>query len=165
MGLTFGPVYLIAGAAGTLAAGMIISRAADAAMMMRTLRFMRICAFVLILPAIVAPLAPSLTANLVLLAITVFLTSAIVSMSSIPFQVAAPHALRAQAIATTTLVASLVGTGIGPLLVGVLSDAFAAMDQPLSAALAVVAAMTVPVVALLMTAVIRHVERTRSKAL
>jgi hypothetical protein len=95
----------------------------------------------------------------------VFLTSAIVSMSSIPFQVAAPHALRAQAIATTTLVASLVGTGIGPLLVGVLSDAFAAMDQPLSAALAVVAAMTVPVVALLMTAVIRHVERTRSKAL
>jgi predicted MFS family arabinose efflux permease len=161
MGLSFGPVYLIAGALGTLTAGAVISRVADARMAMRTLRFMRLCALALILPAIFAPLAPTLITNLALLAVAVFLTSAIVSMSSIPLQVAAPHALRAQTIATTTLAASLLGTGLGPLLVGALSDAFSGTEQPLSNALAVIAAATVPAVAVLMTGVIRHVARTQ----
>jgi predicted MFS family arabinose efflux permease len=153
MGAGFGTIYLIAGSAGTLAAGWVVARAAESDMLIRTLRQMRLGAALLAIPAVLAPLAPSYPATIVLAGIAVFLTSAVVSMGSIPFQLTAPIALRGQAIALTGLFAALLGTGLGPLLVGVASDiaAGAGFAQPLSVALAVIGGTVALLVATLMT--------------
>lgn len=156
MGMWFGPVYLIAGSAGTLTAGWIISRAAGGDMLRRTLQMMRIGTLLLVAPAIAAPFTPDLALTFVAVALAVFFTSAVLSMSSIPFQLGAPRSLRAQMIATSTLVAALLGTGLGPLLVGVMSDLLAGAAQPLSLALSLLAALIVPAGTLLMGRALRH---------
>ncbi len=161
MGTAFGIIYLGAGSAGTLAAGWIVARAGGQNMVARTIRMMRMNAAVLILPAVFAPLAPTLMLSYGLLTISVFCTSAVVSVSSLPFQFVAPKAIRAQAIAMTGLVAALLGTGLGPLLVGILSDLYAGLSlgQPLSAALATVAALLMPVVTLMMGYALKNLGR------
>src|SRR5690606_7960783 len=80
---------------------------------------------------------------LALIAIAIFVTSSVTGLSSLPLQFVAPSHLRAQAIAVLGLVSALLGTGLGPVLVGLLSDSFQFAPQPLSLALAVVGAMAV----------------------
>lgn len=140
MGASFGLVYLVAGSLGTLGAGWSLARAAERDMLGRAVTQMLLAALLLAPAAILAPLAPSLPTTLALAAVAIFCTSGIVSMGSIPFQLAVPAALRAQVIALAGLAAALVGTGLGPLAVGVISDAAAAAGaaNPLSSALAAV---------------------------
>lgn len=158
MGAGFGSIYVAAGAAGTLVAGWVISRASETRMLDRTLRFMRGGAMLLVPFAVAAPFGPSYLAVVLLAGTAVFFTSAVVSMGSIPFQLVAPTALRAQAIALSSLAAALFGTGLGPLLVGLASDAAAAAGarEPLSMALAIVGGGAALAATLMLGSVIRH---------
>lgn len=158
MGAQFGIAYLVAGSAGTLFAGWLVGRAAGADMLGSTLRYMRLGAALLVLPAIVGPFGPSPVLMIGLIAIAVLFTSAVVSMGSIPFQIVAPPALRAQAIALSGLAAALLGTGLGPLLVGVASDTAAAAGapHPLPVALAIVGGGAAAAAALLLSYALRH---------
>lgn len=158
MGARFGPIYLVAGASGTIVAGWLVARGDANAMLTRTLRLMRLGAMILLVPALGAPLLPTLPLMLASLAVAIFCTSAIVSMGSIPFQIIAPTDLRAQTIAVTSLAAALFGTGLGPLLVGMLSDAAAALNvpHPLMAALSLVGGVTVSIVIVLLSIAINH---------
>lgn len=160
VGLAFGPVYLVAGAAGTLLAGWLAGRG-NANPIGHQLRWMRGGVLLLLVPAVAAPLAPTLTLGLAAIGVAVFLTSAIVAMSTLPFQFSAPLAVRAQVLALFGLLSALLGTGMGPVLVGLLSDAFAGSEQPLASALVVIAAALVPVIALLLHVVARQHERIR----
>ena len=56
---------------------------------------------------------------------------------------------------------SLLGTGLGPLLVGLLSDAFAGSAHPLARALVLVATGLLPVIALLLHVALRQHRRIR----
>jgi hypothetical protein len=161
MGALFGPVYLCAGAAGTILSGQIVGRAAGDDMVARALTVMRAAAILLIPAAIAAPLVGPLWAKLALAGGAVFFTSAILSMASLPFQFAAPLSVRAQAIALQGLIASLVGTGLGPLIVGALSDGFAFAARPLSLALAVLGAAITPLILLLLHLVLAQHRRVR----
>jgi MFS family permease len=157
MGALFGPIYLGAGAAGTVMAGLIVARAAGDDMVARALTVMRAAAILLIPAAIAAPLVGPLWGKLALAGAAVYCTSAILSMASLPFQFAAPLGVRAQAIALQGLIASLVGTGLGPLIVGVLSDGFGFAERPLSLALAVLGAAVTPLIlGLLHLVLIQH---------
>jgi MFS family permease len=96
---------------------------------------------------------------LALLAPAIFILSAIISMSSIPFQLTAPPQLRAQALAALSIAAAFVGTGLGPLLIGLLSDAFeaSAASDPLARALATAAGVIVPIIAICLAKAARSV--------
>ena len=149
-GALFGPIYLFAGGAGTLVAGAVIGRSAGD-MAGRTMRFMVRCAMLLLPMAIVAPLIGDLWLQLAAIAAAIFLTSAIVGLAALPFQFIAPRDLRAQCLALLGLVSALIGTGCGPLLVGVFSDyVLAHTAQPLSSALATVGGLTVGAAILLL---------------
>lgn len=108
--------------------------------------------------AAAAPFGPTYLGVVILAGIAVFFTSAVVSMGSIPFQLVAPTGLRAQAIALSSLAAALFGTGLGPLLVGLASDAAAAAGarEPLTIALAAVGGGAALVATLLMSFALHH---------
>lgn len=156
MGAMFGPIYLCAGAAGTLLTGQIVGASRDEDMTRRVLLVMRGAALPLIPTSIATTLVEPLWAKLALAGGSVFFTSAILSMASLPFQFTAPLNIRAQAIAMAGLVASLIGTGLGPFLVGLLSDGFGFAAHPLSLALAVLAACTTPLILISLQIVLRQ---------
>ena len=146
IGVLFGPIYLIAGAAGTLGAGMIIARISANDPVGTILKFMRACALLLLPVGIIGPLAGSLWLELALMGMCILLISSIASVSSLPFQYVAPMHLRAQSIAVLALISALLGTGSGPIVAGVLSDVLSFVDQPLSWALTLIAGVTMPIV-------------------
>ena len=122
---------------------------------------MRLGVLLLLAPAVAAPVAPTLGGGLVAIGVAVFLMSAIVAMASLPFQYSAPLGVRAQVLALFGLLSSLLGTGLGPLLVGVLSDAFTGSAHPLARALVLVAMGLLPVIALLLHVALRQHRRIR----
>lgn len=162
MGMVFGPTYMIAGGAGALATGWFVGRGGGDNMLGRTLSVMRVATLLLLLPAIAAPLMPSLGLTLVSIAVAVFFASGINGMSSLAFQYSAPLRLRAQSIATMGLVAALLGTGMGPLVVGILSDALEGhVEHSLSSALSILALTVVPLSLILFQLVIREHKKLR----
>lgn len=161
VGLLFGPVFLVFGIIGTLAAGAIIGRSKEA-VISRTFRFMRWCVLIALPSAAIGPLAPTLWIKLPLVALTLLCTSSVLALSSLPFLIIAPSHVRAQALAFLALVTALVGTGLGPLLVGVLSDRLHGFTQPLSVSLAVVGTLAALLASLMLhTLVKRSAERQR----
>jgi len=156
VGLLFGPIYLVAGAIGTLGGGFILARIGHDNQVTQILRFMRVCVLLMLPVAIAGPLVPLLSLEMVLVGATILLVSAINSLSSLPFQYVAPMHLRAQSIAILSLVAALLGTGSGPIIAGVLSDQLSFAKYPLSLALSVIAASVLPMMMLLFFVVARH---------
>jgi hypothetical protein len=155
VGLLFGPVFLVFGIIGTLAAGAIIGRSKES-VVNRTFRFMRWCVLIALPAAALGPLAPSLWLKLPLVAVTLLCTSSGLALSSLPLLIIAPSEVRAQALAVLALVTALVGTGLGPLLVGVLSDLLRGANQPLSVALAIVGATAALFAALMLHSLVRR---------
>ncbi|HEX2793405.1 MAG TPA: hypothetical protein VHN58_03145 [Croceicoccus sp.] len=158
MGTAFGATYLVAGSIGTLGAGWIISRGNPETMLRRTISLMRWGAIGLAPFALAAPFAPGLISMIALTGIAVLFTSGIIAMGSIPFQIIAPAALRAQSIALSGLIAALISTGLGPLVTGLASDAAARAGAalPLSTALAAVGAICAAMAAAMMRYALRH---------
>jgi MFS family permease len=155
VGLLFGPVFLIFGVVGTLGAGVIIGRK-DQQMVLRIFRFMRRCIWVALPAAAIGPLTPLLALKLPLIGLTLLCVSAVNALSSMPFLLIAPQAVRAQAVAFLALITALVGTGLGPMLVGILSDRLSMASQPLAVALAVVCAVAGCIAVLLLNFLVRR---------
>ena len=100
-------------------------------------------------------LAPSLPLELGLVGAALFLISSVTSLSSLTYQYITPMRLRAQALAVMAMVAALFGTGLGPILAGVLSDHLTHARDPLPLALAIFGGVTTPIVILLLVIVAR----------
>lgn len=158
MGTAFGATYLVAGSIGTLGAGWIISRGDPDTMLRRTISLMRWGCMGLAPFALIAPFAPGLVSMVALTGVAVLFTSGIIAMGSVPFQITVPASLRAQSIALSGLVAALIGTGLGPLVTGLASDAAAQAGAalPLSTALAAVGVSCATLAAAMMHYALRH---------
>ena len=160
VGALFGPVYLLSGVAGTLSAGLFVSLRAGPDPV-RTVIVHMLRALGLLWPlAVFGMLARSLTAELAMMGLALFLISSVTSLSSLTYQYVVPPHLRAQAMALMAMLTGLVGTGLGPVLAGVLSDRLTTAHQPLAVALAGIGAVCVPLAMLVLWAVLRaHAQR------
>jgi MFS family permease len=156
IGAVFGPIYLVCGAAGTLTAGAVVTMRAGTDPVRAVLRYMLLMLTLLWPIATAGLLVPSLRSELVLMGAALFLISSVTSLSSLPFQYITPRHLRAQAIALMAMVAALFGTGLGPVIAGVVSDRLSGVRYPLSVALAGIGAVCVPVVMLMILVVLRE---------
>src|SRR3546814_2333389 len=117
---------------------MLVSRRAGDDPARTLLRFI-ITALVLVWPlATVGLLTSSLAAELAMMGAALFLISCVTSLSSLPFQYLTPRRLRAQAMALMAMVTALLGTGLGPVLSGFMSDHLTGFEHPLSASLALI---------------------------
>jgi hypothetical protein len=119
---------------------------------------MRWCALLAIPAAAIGPIAPSFGTQLPLVAVTLLCTSAVLALSSLPFMIIAPAAVRAQALAFLALITALVGTGLGPFLVGMLSDLLQPGGQHLSWALAIVGAAAATFAFLMLNGLVKRSE-------
>jgi len=161
LGAVFGPVYLVAGVAGTLSAGIVIMYRGGADPVRAVLRYMSTVTVILWPIATLGLLLSPLWLELTLMGIALFLISSVTSLSSLTFQYVTPPHLRAQAIGLLSMVAALFGTGLGPVLAGVLSDRLTFAAQPLSLALSLIAGVTVPVIIFMLFVLTRHHARVR----
>jgi MFS family permease len=142
VGPVFGPVLLTSGIVGSLLAGWLGSKTEEANALPYVASLLMTAAVLLIVPAVLAPIVPDYRASIALFGISVFLYSAILSLSPVPVQLIAPPGMRAQLIAFMGLVYGLVG-GLGPICVGLLSEHLPHTGQALGRAVAVVAGVSV----------------------
>lgn len=161
LGALFGPIYLVAGAVGTLSAGLIIMYRGGADPVNAVLRYMSTVTVILWPIASFGLLASRLWLELTLMGTALFLISSVTSLSSLPFQYVTPRHMRAQAIGLLSMVAALFGTGLGPVLAGVLSDHLTFAAQPLSLALSLIGAVVIPIVFCMLRFIAHHHKRVR----
>ena len=155
-GLKFGPIFFSAGIIGTVIAGAVISRH-NRNTVERIFRYMRGCVWLAAPAALFGPLVPSMTLQLALVAVTLFCVSSVNSLSSLPMLLIAPSHIRAQALAFLALVSALVGTGLGPLLVGIISDSIHFTENPLPIALSIVGFTATAIGSLLLQVLVKIV--------
>jgi len=161
VGTLFGPVYLVSGSAGTLLAGFVVMMRAGVNPVRTVLLYM-LTSLTLLLPfAIFGQLTSSLAVELVAMGMALFLISSVTSLSSLTYQYVTPRHLRARSMALMAMLTALVGTGLGPVLAGYLSDHLATTRHPLSMALALIGGVCVSLAIMLLLLVLRQHERRR----
>jgi len=134
-GVLFGPTFMASGVLGTLFAGWIISRQGRG-VLHRIFNFTRCCVIAAAIPALIGPLVPDHRLQLTLFAITLFCTSSVLAVCSVPLLLSAPQSVCAQVLAVQGLIGALAGTGLGPMLVGAVSDWLPHSPRSLAVALA-----------------------------
>jgi MFS family permease len=154
-GVLFGLTFMGAGVLGTLFAGWMISRQRRD-MLRRIFSYARYCIIAAAIPALLGPLVPDHRLQLALFGITVFCTSSIVAVSSMPVLLSAPQSVCAQVFAVQAMVAALAGTGLGPMLVGAVSDWLPRSPRSLAVALASVGFGATVLAALALRYVLAH---------
>jgi MFS family permease len=150
IGASFGFVLMISGALGSLAGGWIIDRVYR--------RGMRDACFVVAATAALgaAPFLvagyfmPSAAAALGCLAVGLLLLGTIASASYSTWQLIAPPRLRGRVTSAFVLCASLGGTSIGPLAVGLTTDRLFRDEAMVGKSIALVLAVSLPLVAFLL---------------
>ncbi|MGE4430962.1 MAG: MFS transporter [Sphingobium sp.] len=161
VGALFGPIYLISGALGTISAGTLVALRAGDDPVRTVFRYMLVMLILFWPLGALGLMTSSLHAELAMMGAALFLISSVTSLSSLPFQYITPRHLRAQAIALMAMVAALFGTGLGPVLAGVLSDHLTGVQHPLSVSLSLIVAICIPVVILLVWISLREHARRR----
>lgn len=156
IGTMFGPIYLLSGAAGTISAGILIMARGGEDKVRSVLRYMILLIALLWPVGTFGLLTDSLHVELAAMGVALFLLSSATSLSSLPYQYVTPRHLRAQAIAILAALSALFGTGLGPVLAGVMSDQLTGARFPLSVALSIIAAVVCPIVLLLLTVALRR---------
>lgn len=159
VGLTYGAIMLIFAPAGALAAGFFADFLSSRGYKDASLRTALIGCLCLIPFAVAAPLAPTPTVALCLLAPLSFFASAPYPLAGTAIQLIAPNRMRGQLTALFLFIINFVGLGFGPLLIGVLTDYVFANESLLRYSLAGVAAITLPVAAILIASTLRPLRK------
>jgi MFS family permease len=161
IGALFGPIYTITGVVGTLSAGFVIMLRAGDNPVRAVIRYMLLMLGLLWPLASLGLLTDSLGAELAMMGLALFLISSVTSLSSLPYQFLTPRHLRAQAMALMAMLTALIGTGLGPVIAGLLSDHLKNAAHPLSIALAALGAVCVPGAFALLWVVLQQNQRKR----
>jgi MFS family permease len=153
VGLDFGLILIVFGTVGVYVAGWLTDELtrrghSDAPLKVAAFAFAGCGVF-----GVAAPLMPNATAALVLLAPAIFFSSMPYPCAGTAIQLLVPNRSRAQVTALYITVTTLVGLGVGPLVVGLLTDHVFTTPAGIRYSLAVMVSVPVPVmVALLLYA-------------
>lgn len=152
-GLALGSIVAVFGTIGMIASGHAADRLTRSGFRDATIRVILWCliAQIPIMPA--AFLVASPTVALALMVPTMVLTTAASSLQGTALQLMTPPRMRGRIVALYLLVVTLVGMGIGPLMIGILSDHVFSAKSGLAPAMAVVAVTGLVVSSLILTAV------------
>jgi MFS family permease len=121
-GVVIGMVVAAAGGIGTLLSGFLSDRWSSRSVSAARLRVAFVGVLLLPAPAVLWPLVGSPILAYVLLFLTIFSLSIAQSAAPALIQSVVPNRMRGQAIASYLLLAGLMGIGLGPTLVAVLTD-------------------------------------------
>jgi MFS family permease len=102
------------------------------------------------IPAALAPLMPTASAGLAVLVLSTFLSSFPVALISAALQVITPNRLRGQIVAIFLFVANLLGVGLGPAFVAVITDYVFHNEHAVGYSISVATIVITPIVILLL---------------
>ena len=137
-GIIFGSAQIVAGALGMLAAGKMVSR-----LMARGYRdaYVRVALYSCIgwiVPGVLAPLVPGTAAAVALIYVGTFFLCMPVCLIPAAIQELVPNAMRGQAIAVYLLIVNLIGLGLGPTAIALVTDRVFHFDAAVRYSLAIV---------------------------
>ena len=141
IGLSFGPVTLVCGTAGLLAAGALASKFAALG---RPAPYTKIMSFSMAAGAIPAALLVAVNDphwTLGCLGLMVFFMSTPIGLAQTALQAVTPNEMRAQVIAIYLLTTALVGNACGPSAIAALTDYYFHNDAAVGSSIAVVATL------------------------
>jgi MFS family permease len=164
VGMRFGFIYLIFGTAGSLCAALLSERFSRRGHRDANVRVMLLVAISVILPAAIGPLLPSADLALLVVAPTTFLQNAYFGVAIASLQLIAPNQMRAMISAIFLFVANLLGMGIGPSAVALLTDFLFQHDQAVRYSLALLSALAYPIAALIFWRGLKHYRRALDEA-
>jgi MFS family permease len=158
-GQVYGLAVLLLGTAGALGGGLLAARKMQAGDDGGYIK-VTILAGLIVLPlSVLAPLAPNAAVSLALFGGAIFGNSIWLSGCGGSIQLIAPNQMRGQATAFLFLFSSMIGFGLGPLAIALLTDKVFGDDRSIKYSLAAVAAVVVPVALLIFRYVQPHFER------
>lgn len=150
-GLWFGVIMAVGGAAGLIAGGSLADRMFGRGVADAHLRVMRLSILLGGPPLLATALMPNSTLALVMLAFA-FPCMTMHGVGSVALQLITPNEYRARMTALYFFVVNLVGLGFGPMLIALLTDNLFQDDAALRYSIAVVAAVALPLAAIILTA-------------
>ena len=147
-GLAFGLVVMIFGSLGITQSGYFADRMIAKG---RSDAYFRVTAWAgigLIIPCIVMPLSPTPVLAMIFFAPIIYFSAYPYSVLPASVQAISPNQMRGQISAIYLFVSNIVGIGMGPLAVGLLTDNFFANDADLRYSLMILCLVTAPLTAL-----------------
>ncbi len=149
-GYAYGFIILVFGIAGVLFGGAFSDWLRKRGRTDAYMRVVMLAACALAPTAIVFPLVGAQELMLVLLALVVFLGAMPAGVAAAALQTVTPNPMRAQVSALYLFFANLIGMGVGPGLVGFLTDYVLLDPDKLNVALSLTAVMTIPLAAIIL---------------
>jgi len=150
IGQIYGVIAFVAGLVGSLVSGRVamgmISRGATDA----TIRLSMLCAIAMAPLFVTVAMAGNTTLSLALLAPLTFFMAGPPGLSVAALQAMTPNRVRGRVVAIYLILTSLIAIAIGPVLVGLINDYVFRSDAAIGKTLAVTAAVTYPLAALLL---------------
>lgn len=150
-GLWFGAATALCGAAGLLLGGWMADRMYRRGLRDAHLRVIRLNAVILAPLFIGMALAPSRELALGLMILGMLLGTIHGGVAGAGLQLIAPNRLRARTVALYFLVANLIGLGLGPTAIALVTDVVFGDDAALRYGIAIVTAAALPVAAVILT--------------
>lgn len=144
VGATYGPLVLICGGSGALLGGLLTSRLRRRGMARANLEIGLWAFGVATVCAVLYPMAPTPEGALALIGAMTFVAAAPIGGGYATLQEITPPRMRAQVTALNGLLVNLIGAGLGPLAVGVVTDAVFHDEAKLAASLSLTAAVFGP---------------------
>lgn len=149
-GLWFGVIMAIGGTIGLIAGGSLADRLFGKGVPDAHLRVMRLSVVLGGPPLLAAVLMPNASLALIMLAIA-FPCMTMHGVGGVALQLITPNEYRARLTALYFFVVNLVGLGFGPVLIALLTDNLFQDDAALRYSIAVVAAIALPIAAIILT--------------
>ncbi|HXZ11599.1 MAG TPA: MFS transporter [Candidatus Sulfotelmatobacter sp.] len=137
-GVVFGFAQIVSGALGMLAAGKIVSRLMSLGRRDAYARVAALACAGWLVPGILAPLVSGTAAAVVLIYIATFFLCMPVCLIPAAIQELVPNAMRGQAIAVYLLIVNLIGLGLGPTAIALVTDRVFHFDAAVRYSLAIV---------------------------
>jgi MFS family permease len=150
-GMWFGIATAVCGACGLLIGGWLADGLYRRGYKDAHLRVIRLNAFLLLPLFVGMALAPSAPIALALMIAAMLAGTIHGGVAGAALQVIAPNRLRARVVALYFLVANLVGLGLGPTAIALITDRVFGDDMALRYGLAIVTAVALPLSALILT--------------
>ena len=144
MGGGYGLVVLVGGVSGLVTAGWLADHLAARGLRDSHIVVARGYVLLAIIPAILAPFAPTFFWSLVLAGVGVFGLASAIALTPVALQIVVPNEMRGLVYAIYLLVLSLVGYAIGPTLVALITDNLFKDEMMVGASIAVVVAIGAP---------------------
>ena len=161
VGLGYGLIMMIFGTSGVFFAGWLSDRmtrqgSKDAHLRVAAWSFLVCGAF-----GAIAPLMPNAWAALALTGPAMFLSNMPIPCAGVALQLILPNRARAQVTALYIMVISLVGIGVGPVVIGFMTDHVFTRPSDIRYSLAIVVGAAAPIMTLLLLAALGPYRRVR----